>query len=171
MTVILHLEIHAQEAERNYEKGGKVRSALGNLPPSAPQFLSLTSPTFNRQSQFAGREAPCWQEMKPPQLLDTRLADSAILLFLSIPSSILLPASPSTSKALTSNAETLLVTSSPPYFSFCTASLLFPPSNSSGTSFAYVSQSEGEKVNVMKVIELSPPRAALFSPSNCCYTR
>ena len=74
---------------------GRVKGALGNLLPhlagtSASLFLSLTSLTFNRWGQFAGRETPRWQEMKPPQLLDTHLPHSAFLLPLSIPCSILL---------------------------------------------------------------------------------
>lgn len=74
---------------------GRVKRALGNLPPhlagtSASLFLSLTSLTFNRWGQFAGRETPRWQEMKPPQLLSTHLPHSASLLLLSIPCSILL---------------------------------------------------------------------------------
>lgn len=72
-----------------------MKGAVGNLPPdltcsSASFFLSLTSLTFNRWSQFAGRETPRWQEMKPPQLLDTHLPHSTVLLLLSIHSSILL---------------------------------------------------------------------------------
>lgn len=72
-----------------------MKGALGNLPldlacSSASFFLSLTSLTFNRWSQFAGRETPRWQEMKPPQLLDTHLPHSTVLLLLSIHSSILL---------------------------------------------------------------------------------
>lgn len=73
----------------------RVKRALGNLPPhlagtSASLFLSLTSLTFNRRSQFAGRDTPRWQEMKPPELLDTYLPYSLVLLLLSSPSSLLL---------------------------------------------------------------------------------
>ncbi len=82
-----------KETERRERE--RVKRALGNLPPhlagtSASLFLSLTSLTFNRRSQFAGRETPRWQEMKPPQLLDTHLPHSAVLLLLTIPSSLLL---------------------------------------------------------------------------------
>lgn len=81
--------------ETKRSEGDRVKRALGNLPPhlagtSASLFLSLTSLTFNRRSQFAGRETPRWQEMKPPQLLDTHLPHSSVLLLLSIPSSSLL---------------------------------------------------------------------------------
>lgn len=112
---------------------GGVKRALGNLPPhlagtSASLFLSLTSLTFNRWGQFAGRETPRWQEMKPPQLLSTHLPHSAFPLLLSIPCSILLsPPSRSTSKAWKRNMETRLVASLPPRSSFCTESLLLPP--------------------------------------------
>ena len=82
-----------KEAERMEKE--REKRALGNLLPhlvgtSASLFLSLTSLTFNCCSQFAGRETPRWQEMKPPQLLNTHLPHSIGLLLLSIPSSILL---------------------------------------------------------------------------------
>ncbi|KAI4808417.1 hypothetical protein KUCAC02_000477, partial [Chaenocephalus aceratus] len=56
---------------------------------SAPLLLALTSLTSNRRSQLAGRETPRWREMKPPQLLDTHLPCSTVLLLLSIPSAML----------------------------------------------------------------------------------
>lgn len=67
----LYLEIKAWAAEG---KSGR-KGVRGCTEPwemsrhSASLLLSLTSPTFHRHSQFAGRAAPRWQEMKPPQLL------------------------------------------------------------------------------------------------------
>lgn len=59
-----------KETKRRVRETAK--GVLGNLSPyltgtSASLFLSLTSLTFNRRSQFAGRETPRWQEMKPPR--------------------------------------------------------------------------------------------------------
>lgn len=84
-----------KETKRRERETAKI--VLGNLSPylagtSASLFLSLTSLTFNRRSQFAGRETPRWQEMKPPQHLNTRLAHSTVLLLYSSPSFILLSA-------------------------------------------------------------------------------
>lgn len=151
VTAVLYLEINAQEGERNYGKGERVKRALGNLLPSASLFPSLTSTTFNRQSQFAGRETPRWQEMKPPQLLDTYLAHSTILLFLSAPSSILLSAVSQHIKGLEEKHGDSL--------SRHFASLLFilyqiftlPSSNSWASFVKCVSERGKEKMNVMKV--------------------
>lgn len=120
--------IKCLEAEKKLKEGRERESerALGNLPPylpgtSASLFLSLTSLTFNRWSQFAGRETPHWQEMKPPRLLDTPPYPTAPS-FSSSPSPHLFssPFSHSTSKACKRNAETHLVALFPLHSSFCT---------------------------------------------------
>lgn len=97
ITAVLYLEKKMLRRVKGTKRRERewVKRALGNIPPhltgtSASLFLSLTSLTFNRRSQFAGRETPHWQEMKPPQLLDTHLPHSTVLLLLSIPSCILL---------------------------------------------------------------------------------
>lgn len=83
-----------KESKRR-ERRDTAKRVLGNLLPClagipASLFLSLTSLTFNRWSQFARRETPRWQEMKPPQHRGTWLPHSTVLLLLSSPAFILL---------------------------------------------------------------------------------
>lgn len=118
-----------------------MKGALGNLPPdlacsSASFFLSLTSLTFNRWSQFAGRETPRWQEMKPPQLLDTHLPHSTVLLLLSIHSSILLSSVSQDIKGLEEKHGDSLGRPLLFHPSFCTAPSLPPPLSPRFLSFA-----------------------------------